>query len=306
DQALAFGGGTLAADEVASILGTADREAIYDLLEALAENRADALWNKLTEVTRGANDPDDVLDAVIETFALLARQQLLPAVPPPADVPPERLKKLAESFAPETVQLNYDIALAGKRDLDRAPDPALALEMILLRMLVFRPDESPVAESELSPPRAARQRSAQAPRNKAGATASAQTATPAPDEDWEALLDRLELDGLTRELAQQCRLVAREDNRIRLELDERRKQLLTPRLEKSLRSALAREFGDSLRLAINVARHAGKDTPAGKRSARAAQRQAQAEEAIASDPHVAALRETFGAEVIPDTIRPEE
>ncbi len=297
DQAFAFGGGALTAKEVAGLLGMADREAIYDLLEQLAAGDGAKVLGKLEEIGRGTDDPDDVMNALAEIFALIARQQLVPAAPLPADVPVERLQRLAKTFTPETVQLDYDIAVAGKRDLHNAPDPGLALEMTLLRMLTFRPEgntKAPVArKSETSRPPSDREQSKPEPQGGTG------------NDDWEALLERLELDGLTRQLAQQCSLVARENNRINLRLDSKRKQMLTPRLEKSLRQALARELGDSVKLAIKVADGETPMTPAGKRSARQAERQARAEKAIAEDPHVAALRETFDAEIIPGTIRPE-
>ncbi|MGH8273771.1 MAG: DNA polymerase III subunit gamma/tau [Gammaproteobacteria bacterium] len=309
DQALAFGADKLDAQEVASLLGTSDHEAIYGLLEQLAAGDGEKLLAKLQEVTRGAGNPEGVLDALAEAFALIARLQLVPGAPLPGDVPPRRLQSLSQAFTPEAVQLDYDIAIAGKRDLDRAPDPDLGLEVTLLRMLAFRPEGGSDAGAKPSASKSSKTEGRSPVSTSPVATDSAfnAEAAVATDGGWEELLVRLELDGLTRELAHQCRLISRDRKRIRLELDGRRKQLLTPRLEDSLQKALAEEFGDSVKLVIKIADANGEapPTPAVRRSSEKAERQARAEQAIADDPHVAALRETFDAEVIPNTIRPE-
>jgi DNA polymerase-3 subunit gamma/tau len=52
----------------------------------------------------------------------------------------ESLPRLAQAISPEDVQLYYQIALGGRRDLAMAPEPRMGFEMTLLRMLAFRPD----------------------------------------------------------------------------------------------------------------------------------------------------------------------
>ncbi|MGH8225540.1 MAG: DNA polymerase III subunit gamma/tau [Gammaproteobacteria bacterium] len=313
DQALAFGGDSLTAKEVASLLGTADRDAVYDLLDLLAAGDGPGLLARLAETMRGVADADDLLDALAQTLALLARYQLVPDAPLPTDATPARLEALAHSLTPEAVQLDYDIAIAGKRDLAFAPDPVVGLEMVLLRMLAFRPEPVPTNTGDRAGghgklhavPAAGKPAKADKPAKNTGTETPAATAT-GGTEDWESILARLDLDGMTREFAQQCSLVARDEHHVKLALDARHRHLLTPRLEKALEKAIKKEFGDAVGLVIKVADGETVVTPAAKRSAREAERQARAEQAIADDPHVAALRETFAAEIIPDTIRPED
>jgi DNA polymerase-3 subunit gamma/tau len=57
------------------------------------------------------------------------------------------LTRLAAAISPEDVQLYYQIALGGRRDLSVAPEPRLGFEMTLLRMLAFRPDTGVVQEA---------------------------------------------------------------------------------------------------------------------------------------------------------------
>jgi DNA polymerase-3 subunit gamma/tau len=306
DQALAFGGGQLAAGEVAAMLGNADREAIYDLLDRLAEGDGEKLLECLAYALRGAQEPDDVLNALAETLALVARRQLVANAPLPADVEPARLERLAEMLPSEAVQLDYDIAVAGKRDLASAPDPGLGLEMVLLRMLAFRPDDRAAPPPSQEKPERKKARALESAAKEGSRVAKAPSPSTASDDgDWEAIVERLELDGLTRQLAHQCSLVSHDANHLSLALDGKRKQMLTPRLEQSLQAAIAKEFGAECKLIVKQDGEKASNTPAAKRSALEAQRQARAEQTIADDPHVAALRKTFDAELIPNTIRPE-
>jgi len=51
---------------------------------------------------------------------------------------------LAQRISPETLQLYYQIALLGRRDISLAPDEFAGFTMSLLRMLAFTPSESEV------------------------------------------------------------------------------------------------------------------------------------------------------------------
>ena len=65
------------------------------------------------------------------------------------------LARLAGQMPAETVQLMYQIAVLGRRDLDLAPDPRTGFEMTLLRVLAFDQADSPAAtmtSSAAAPP----------------------------------------------------------------------------------------------------------------------------------------------------------
>ena len=59
------------------------------------------------------------------------------------------MTEIAKSITAEDAQLFYQVALNGKRDIGLAPDPRSGFEMILLRMLAFRP--AAVIDDSLGP-----------------------------------------------------------------------------------------------------------------------------------------------------------
>jgi len=160
DQAIAFGGGRVATDEVRTLLGTAGRELSLDLLQTLAKLDQPGLLDQVARIADLTPDFSGVLQELIRLLHRIALHQQVPATLGTDDPNRERIADLSGQLTPEDVQLFYQIALLGQQDLPLAPDPRTGIEMVLLRMLVFRPDsgdetggcqnlgESPVPKQE--------------------------------------------------------------------------------------------------------------------------------------------------------------
>ncbi|SDS66448.1 DNA polymerase III, gamma subunit /DNA polymerase III, tau subunit [Halopseudomonas xinjiangensis] len=139
DQAIAFGNGTLEASQVRTMLGTIDHGQVFGLLEALAVHDARALLAAVGELAEQGADFAGVLAELISTLQRLAIAQVLPDGVDNSQGDRERVVDLAGRISAEDVQLFYQMALHGRRDLPLSPDPRGGFEMALLRMLAFRP-----------------------------------------------------------------------------------------------------------------------------------------------------------------------
>jgi DNA polymerase-3 subunit gamma/tau len=152
DQAIAFGGGRVDAREVRDMLGSIDRGRVFALLEALAANDPKALLAECRALEEQAPDYVGVLAELVSLLHRIALAQVLPETADDGLGEGEAVRALAVRLAPEDVQLYYQIALTGRRDLPLAPEARAGFEMVMLRMLAFRPDdgaspgERPVAE----------------------------------------------------------------------------------------------------------------------------------------------------------------
>jgi len=140
DQAIAFGGGRVAGDEVRTMLGIVGRELCLNLLRALARLDQPGLLDEVTRIAELTPDFAGVLQELIGLLHRVALYQEVPATLREDDPDREHIADLAGQLAPEDVQLFYQIALLGQRDLPLVPDPRTGIEMVLLRMLAFRPD----------------------------------------------------------------------------------------------------------------------------------------------------------------------
>jgi DNA polymerase-3 subunit gamma/tau len=137
DQALAFCGGALGEADVRSMLGTVDRAQVGALLSALAAGDGSALMDAAERIAGFAPDFAAVLDELAQALHRLQLLQLVPGY----EIADQRAELVAHAsaVAPDLVQLWYQMALHGRRDLPLAPSPRVGFEMALLRMLAFRP-----------------------------------------------------------------------------------------------------------------------------------------------------------------------
>ena len=139
DQAIAFGGGKLGSADVEAMLGSIDHSAINNLASALYGNDAPGV---LQEIARLAEQGVDFAGVLADLLSFLHRVAIAQAVPDAVDLTlpdSEAVKNLAAQLPPEDVQYFYQVGLAGRRDLPLAPDLRSGFEMVLLRMLAFRP-----------------------------------------------------------------------------------------------------------------------------------------------------------------------
>jgi DNA polymerase-3 subunit gamma/tau len=306
DQALAFGNGVVRDREVAEMLGSLDRQRLTGLLEALAQGDAPGLMSQVRQLDELVPDYEDVLAGLATLLQQIAVIQLAGVAAAESDEDMELLVRLAAQMPAESVQLMYQIAVLGRRDLHLAPDPRTGFEMTLLRVLAFEQRESPTITG-VAPPAAA------------GATvASAPTPTPTPTRkaapvaaglsggeigDWPAFVATLGLDAAARQLAANCALVAQSPTELRLSIERRNAHLLTDSLKIRVAAAVSASLGDGRKL--NFAIDEGvRDTVATRQAHSADKEQRRAQEAIAADSNVRAMGELFGAEVVADSVKP--
>jgi len=139
DQAIAYGNGVLQTDPVREMLGTIDQGIIERLLSALARSDAASLMAAIKDVADHGGDFRSVLDSLALALHHIAMLQADIQLSELSETDRAMLADYAEALSPEAIQLFYQVALHGKRDLPLAPDPRSGLEMSLLRMLAFKP-----------------------------------------------------------------------------------------------------------------------------------------------------------------------
>ena len=156
DQAIAHGGGAVRAASVSDMLGIAGRDEVGALLDALAAKDGARLLAAGDDLAARSVDLPAVLGELQRAFHDLAVAAELGVAPAP---PHERLQG---AFAADDLQLYYQIAIMGGRDIEFAPDPKVGFDMTLIRLASFEPAAAeelaattPPAEATSDSPRAA-------------------------------------------------------------------------------------------------------------------------------------------------------
>ncbi|OAJ33983.1 DNA polymerase III subunit gamma/tau [Piscirickettsia salmonis] len=147
DQAISYGQGVVKHEDVVTMLGAVDRDLVLKLLEGIAEQDAP----KVIELTEQfAHSVADYSASLEELIAILHRLALAQVAPSALAQHEQSLSALAQTMNAEQVQLYYQIALTGYQDLIVAPDPKVAFEMLVLRMLAFTQIDGVAASTPVS------------------------------------------------------------------------------------------------------------------------------------------------------------
>jgi len=302
DQAVAFGDGKLQEAEVAEMLGGLDQRHLNEIIQCLAAADAVALMEQTKALQELVPDYESILDDLAMTLQQIAVVQIAGADSLDEDADHAVLGGFAEALSPDLVQLYYQIAVTGRRDLNLAPDPRVGFEMTLLRMLAFSPMEQTAA-----PVRSNAAGGASAPVVKPRAKkpeASAKKAASIPgDAGWIDIVAALELKGAARQLADNCAMVERSDTRISLNVSRSSEHLLTEQMQKRLAEAMQGKLGAGMQVQFSVVDDEI-ETVATREADKSAEQLAEARDSITNDPTVRNLMDTFGAEVEPESIQP--
>ncbi len=335
DQAIAYGGGALHADDVRTMLGSVARGQVLGVLDALADGDGDRLLAECARIASYSPDFGGVLDDVASVLHRLQLIQLVPGYRPEQEGDDDAaLPALAERIPAEDVQLYYQIATAGRRDLMLAPDARTGFEMALLRMLAFRPgdavpadrvartmpashppanspsratstDVSPV-KAQATPPRQQTPavQPAAATRDSSASAPIARDARGLPD--WEALIERAGLRGPFSVLAQNAVLRERDGQTLVLALQPTHMGMAVEPMVSQMEERIGEALGERIRLRFvsQNQQAAAAQTPAARAAQVRDSAQAAAEQAIEDDPLVQTLKRDFGARVVPQSVKP--
>ena len=305
DQAIAYCGGDLSIEPVAEMLGTIDRQHVSRLLELLAAADAPGMLAAIREIDEHFPDYGRLLDDLATLLQRIAVYQVVGAADVDVEEDEAELAAFAEQISAEDVQLFYQIALIGRRDLHLAPDPKSGAEMTLLRMLAFQPggDVRQPTRGEQNRGAAARPLKNQTKSGEAAAAAAPAEETAWQDPDWSELISSIEISGAGKLLASNCTYVRRQKNVLHLCLDKKSETLLTKSTQAALARALCTHFDESLRLDISIGEN-GTATPIQEEARRVDEKYEAARASIEADPNVKALQDMFGAELNADSIEP--
>lgn len=314
DQTIAYGQGRLMHADVVGMLGVIGHDEVTALLEAIAEGSAPSAMQISAQLDERNSDFADVLRGMLEALHEMAVSQAVNAE--------------QTLFAADEVQLYYQIALLGLRDLEIAPDPRSGFEMTLLRMLAFAPKPDSTV-----PPRAAQSSSslgdsAAAAKNPDVSVAEPESsgpealqrvahstpAAPAPQAEvvepvlegfvadaqllsrWYEWVEQIKLSGVAKMIAEHAVLKTLQLPKVALVLSDEHDTLLNEAQRSGLARALAELLGEEVELEVEIGPIAS-ETPNQLKARLAQQRQSDAEAALQQDTVVQNLLSEFGGKI---------
>lgn len=150
DQAIAYGEGQISEDNVHAMLGTMDRGRLFKIAEVMAKADASEVMAEIAEMAEHSPDYDEVIQGLLTIWHKAALAQAVPEAIDNNEGEREAILALAAAMQAEDLQLYYQIGISGRADLALAPNARQGFEMLVLRMLAFRPVSQAPADLDLT------------------------------------------------------------------------------------------------------------------------------------------------------------
>ena len=318
DQAISFGSGEVLAKDVQIMLGAVERQKILMLLEAVMEESPREALKIIEQMSENAPNFEFALDELTSLIHAIAVTQAVPDIDNQYLEHVDYITSMAERLAPEDVQLFYQTAINGKRDLIFAPDMRVGFEMIILRMIAFRPqgvidenhkianlqsefDKEGAAEKEAD---SSAIKSSPLAQNSRKVRLQNKLDTPHSSSlDWNKIFVNLELSGISYNIASHCALVGFDDSRLSLILDKEHANLFKERHLKIIEDSLSAYFKKEISLLIEIGQPPS-ETPAQRAVRLETARQLDAQESVNRDQELKGLIDRFDGELDPSSIMP--
>ena len=322
DQGIAYCGGTIEEATIKKMLGAIDQSYLFNLIQAVIHQDGP----KVIEIAKQMNERNLSFDAALNDFAnLIQTISVAQAIPDSIEasyLDREQVIALANQISAEQLQLLYQIAILGRRDLYLAPEEYAGFTMTLLRMLSFAPQDAipskPIAplKKEISNP-IAKPEIITKPTDLPPEATEIKKKIEVVDEiqvddakeipvfngNWRELVDQLKL-GLVKALAQQSELVSFKNNEMILSIADEHKHLLNEAYQKKLELSLSEHFNQRIKLVI--LQKGANNSPLKQKQEERSTLMKDTEEAILQDQFVQSLLTEFNAEIIPSSIKPNQ
>ena len=323
DQAIGYCDGSLTSPQVSEMLGTVRGKEVGQILKAFAEGDRDSLFECVADLASRAINLEEVLAAFQKALHDLAMSAA-------TDTPPQQeLREFAGVFAPEWIQLAYQVSLIGTRDMQYAPDARIGLEMTLIRLLDY----------EIAPPNVRLSQGVKTDRSiSVKADASSEDALESSDkvesfgvdtdesiverndttstrvlddrsygedlsdsEDWHRWNEELGAKGVTALILDNCNLVSRTDSCVELLLDEAHDALYNEEQKEYLSKIFAESIGHTVEVVVKIGSPT-LETPGARKLRLKEEIQKDAESALQGNKNVNALIDEFGGKL--DSVQP--
>jgi len=322
DQGIAYCGGTIEETTIKKMLGAIDQSYLFNLIHAVIEQDG----NKALEIAKEMNERNLSFDVALNDLANLIQTisvaQSIPDALEASYLDRDQVITLTKQISAEQLQLLYQIAILGRRDLYLAPEEFAGFTMTLLRMLSFAPQEA-IASKVVSPQKK------EIPINVIKPEIISKPNQVSPDAleikkkievidqikdeetketlifngNWRELVDQLKL-GLVKALAQQSELVSFKNNEMILSIADEHKHLLNETYQKKLESSLSEYFNQRIKLVI--LQKGANNSPLKQKQEERSTLMKDTEEAMLQDQFVQSLLTEFNAEIIPSSIKPNQ
>ena len=302
DQSISFGNGSVLEKDLKEMLGLVNHDEINQLASLVCDRDAEKI---LLFVKEMAHKGENLSNALKDLTSLFHKISIAQIINDEKQFSPE-LMDLANQFTAQDLQLYYQIAINGQKDMSLSPSEQIGLEMTLLRMITFHPNFEAGEKKTLNPnPSVSLKKNPSKNNSKVPSTTSNKQSDISNKEvnhldiksqdGWEKIITQLDFNGAAKMLVKNTVFKSLIDQNLTLTLSEEFVNLHTTKTEESIRNALHKIY-PALVVMIEPGETNGSSLSQ-KESVKNKQIQKQTENQFLSDDGLQELQEVFKSQV---------
>ena len=307
DQSISYGNGSVKEDDLKAMLGLVSHNEIVQLATLVINRNAQEVLLFIKELAYKGENLTNTLNDLTSLFHKIATTQMIDDV---KQVSPE-INELAKIISAQDLQLYYQIAINGQKDMRHSPSEQIGLEMTLLRMIAFHPD-SQAEKKTLKSSQSSNTINKEPPKEKIQDNSLTKDKLPIKvgeesiqaienqlnvksQNDWEKIITELGFAGAAKMLVKNTVFDSLKDQILTLTLSDDFNNLLTQNTQSSIEKTLNEDY-PGITLVINPGSTNGSSLSQ-KESVKSEEKRKQTENQFLNDDGLKELQEVFNSQV---------
>ena len=300
DQSISYGNGSVKEEDLKEMLGLVNHNEIVKLAKLINNRDAEKILSFVRDL---AHKGENLANALRDLTSIFHQISIAQIIQDKNQISSE-IADLANSFSAQDLQLYYQIAINGQKDMNLSPSEQIGLEMTLLRMIAFHPDYDDGEKKNLKPTPNKKSKVIDTATPKESPESSSNLRDPNEEinildiknqKDWEDIIKTFDFNGAGKMLVKNTVFKSLENQTLVLTLSSDFLNLLTPKTEDSIRNGLHKQY-PAVELIFEPGETNG-DSLSQKESVEREQKRKETESQFLSDDGLKELQEVFNSKV---------
>ena len=300
DQSISYGNGSVKEEHLKEMLGLVNHNEIVKLAKLINNRDAEKILSFVRDL---AHKGENLANALRDLTSIFHQISIAQIIQDKNQISSE-IADLANSFSAQDLQLYYQIAINGQKDMNLSPSEQIGLEMTLLRMIAFHPDYDDREKKNLKPTPNKKSKVIDTATPKESPESSSNLRDPNEEinkldiknqKEWEDIIKTFDFNGAGKMLVKNTVFKSLENQTLVLTLSSDFLNLLTPKTEDSIRNGLHKQY-PAVELIFEPGETNG-DSLSQKESVEREQKRKETESQFLSDDGLKELQEVFNSKV---------
>jgi len=302
DQSISYGNGSVKENDLKEMLGLVNHDEITNLASLVCDRNAEKILLFIKELAHKGENLSNALKDLTSLFHKISIAQIIND----QKQTPQEIMDLANRFSAQDLQLYYQIAINGQKDMNLSPSEQIGLEMTLLRMITFHPKFKDGEKKTLNPTPSKTSKKNPVKDSQIATSSKSTKQNDVPNkeinlldiktqEEWEKVITNLDFNGAAKMLVKNTVFKSLTNQNLTLTLSKELVNLHTTKTEESIKNSLHNLY-PALEIMIEPGETNGSSLSQ-KESIKNEKKREQTENLFLSDDGLKELQEVFKSQV---------